>query len=104
MRLLAAVAFFVALFGCAGTYTPPSPTHSVLMGCTAYTSALNSLAVRRKAGLLNAQEIARVDELRAIVNPICTADRPPEGSAGIIDPILLELEAMLARSAAGERS
>jgi hypothetical protein len=101
VRLLVAVVLLAALVGC----TPArSPVHTVVVTCAGYASTLESLAVRRQAGLLDEDTIARVDQLRAIGTPICTAENPPDGSALTIDAILRELEVILARTAAGERA
>lgn len=96
MRTLICALVAVALLGgCQSTTVPQSS----LVGCTAYASALESLAVQRRAGLLSDQVVRQVNELRAVATPICTADVPPADAQAVLDTVLLQLEAILAQAA-----
>lgn len=93
MRLLISAFMAVALLGaCQSSSQQPA-----LVGCSAYASALESLAVRRQAGLLSDEVIAEVDSLRSVATPICTAETPPADAQLALDGVLLQLEAILAR-------
>lgn len=53
-----------------------TPAESVLLTCSAYTAALNTLASAREQGKLNADTVAIVDHVRETVNPLCLGPAP----------------------------
>lgn len=65
----ATIAMALLTSGCAG-----NPT---LTACNTYDSTLFSLAGFRKAGRLNAAQIAAVESARTVANPICEQPTPP---------------------------
>ena len=62
---------------------PPNSlaTVSLAEACNAYAGALNVLAPQKAAGVLNEAEVAKVNKLNLVVDPICTNPVPP------VDPI-----------------
>jgi len=77
--LVLTIAFLGALEAC--QTTPAQQTTiaqlSVAEACDAYAGALNVLAPQRAMGKLSVQEVARINDLNASVDPICSAKTPP---------------------------
>ncbi len=58
----------LALAGCAAGMTVSQRAY---VACSGYTAALSALAVHKAAGRLSGAVIRRVDQARAVVNPLC---------------------------------
>ena len=65
-----AVILVLLLAGCAGQ----NVGRDLLLACHAYDGALSSLTVYRAAGRLSEGQIATVNQVRAVANPICMGE------------------------------
>jgi len=63
------LAVVLALGACTGQQL--SDRQKLLAVCDTYTSTLNALASQRQAGNLTEQQIETVNNVRAVMNPIC---------------------------------
>lgn len=70
----------VVLVGCAGSQTPQK---AHLTGCAAYDSTLRVLAAYREAGELSESQVDRVNELRPILNDLCSG--PSKGVDEVVE-------------------
>ena len=87
MRLLA-LALVLGLTACTPTDTPEVRTIKALTAaCEGWASSLNVASSLRVQGRLSPQEIAEVDVLRAVVNPICIDGYYPKGVHGALDEV-----------------
>ena len=69
MKRLAFVLLFV-IAACAST-----TEDKIVVACQTYASSLSTLAVAKAAGDLSDAQIATVNDVRAILNPICQEGR-----------------------------
>lgn len=72
MRATILLALAVFLAACAPKGAPQS--YEIVKACEAYEQTLRSLAIRR--GDLSDQQVALVNDARALANPICYSDSP----------------------------
>lgn len=73
MRALA-IGLVLVLSGCVGNV---QPEQKLVTACNAYANTLVVLAGYKQAGKLSAAQIASVDQIRAVVNPICSGTTAP---------------------------
>ncbi len=68
------IPIFIVLFltACAGQ----NAGRDLLLSCHAYDRVLRYLTVYQTAGRLSESQIATVDHVRAVANPICMGDPP----------------------------
>ena len=65
---------------------------SLLASCSAYSTALSSLAGYRRAGKLSDAQVASVERLRPVLNKACRDDSPdPDTSFRVVEAGLIEL-------------
>jgi len=58
-----------------------TPQLRVYLACDSYASSLETLLALRKAKRLSTDDIARVNAVRKVTNPICSQQIPPSDSA-----------------------
>lgn len=74
----------------------PTIEQATLIACRAYVTTLNILTTYRTAGRLSPADVAKVDQVRPVLNVACAS--PP--SQATLDNIMTQLTAMLAVEAA----
>lgn len=91
-----AAAFLVLcllLTACAGGGQQLTDRQKLLVACDTYASTLNALAAQRQAGNLSEDQVETVNNVRAVMNPICNGDLGAEGQS--LDEALAEAETQL---------
>ena len=68
------LAVCLALSACAGSGGQLTDRQKLLAACDTYVSTLNALAAQRQAGNLSEDQIETVNNVRAVLNPICRGD------------------------------
>ncbi len=70
-RLQPTVVITLAALGLAACSAGMTVSQRAYVACSGYTAALSTLAAHKAAGRLSDGVIRRVDEARAVVNPLC---------------------------------
>lgn len=102
MRRLAVVALAL-LAGCAAPAKPDQTglTVALVQACSAFGAARDTLTPLKVAGKLTLEQIAQVDKLRSVVNPVCLNPVPPADlveaitrvNGSILDVLLIQEDA-----------
>ena len=71
----------LVLSGCSGVPSNTIATVSLAEACNAYAGALNVLAPQKAVGALTDKQVAQVNYLNLVVDPICTNPVPPADPA-----------------------
>jgi hypothetical protein len=86
MKIFIALMLSALLVGCAGIQTA-TPQQKLVTACNAYANALVTLAGYRKAGKLSDAQVKQVDQIRSIVNPICSGSSVPTDLNGALNTV-----------------
>ena len=76
MKIILAPAFACLLLIGACQTGRITPAETQVLGCSAYATALSTLATLNNQGKLSAGQVKMVDSTRAYLNPICLGDAP----------------------------
>lgn len=101
MKALIPIALALALSGCAAfdTATEHDPVREVIAGCNTITGALNVLTPNKDR--LSTDQIATVDRVVAVSEPICTAEEPPATAVDLIEDLATQLVTIQSSMAGG---
>jgi len=109
MRSLVLVVTVLVVAGCAPLDQFGRPASAVdqyrqlLTACKTYSAGLKTLAAFNSAGKLSAGDVATVDLIRAVANPICGASTPPADlglALGTLEDVADEMLAMQLKAGA----
>ena len=79
--VLSVLAVIILLAGCA---TVQSQQKGIITACNGYAHALATAAAFRAQGKLSAGQIQTINQVRAVVNPICTAPKLPSTAQALV--------------------
>lgn len=90
---------FAFLFLLVGCQSAPSPSRQLDIQCNTYANTLDALAVHNELGNLSTGQEATVDQVVAVVGPLCRAQAAGTIAAPDIDETLRTVELELIRMA-----
>lgn len=84
MRKVVVLTVLAAIILLAGCATVQSQQKGIITACNGYAHALATAAAFRAQGKLSASQIDTINQVRTVVNPICTAPKLPTTAQALV--------------------